>query len=152
MPSFISYDDSFFNGNDLRMWAERFSKKIPKNTQILISAGSSGCAIASAILMLRPELSHLQIHPEGRNSHRGSQKSTSGFADYPGSKGVFVDDFMETGATAIKTMETFIGPVFNGKIIGVVLGHSCLFERKIANTFDIPIFFANGDETIKPSI
>jgi hypothetical protein len=103
---FVEYDDSFFCTSRLQYWAEKYIRFLPEDVTHLLSAGASGCAIASAILAKideTRELKHIHIHPENRVSHRGENKRASGFRIdiVRGINNVycFVDDFIASGAT-----------------------------------------------------
>ena len=101
--SFIEYDGDLYEGISLRNWAEAFAKRIPKDVTHLISAGTSGSAIAFAVLMLRPSLKHYHVHPKEYKSHRGTNKRFSGITPNQSSVCALVDDFVETGATIRNT-------------------------------------------------
>jgi orotate phosphoribosyltransferase-like protein len=148
----IEYDNSLYESESLQNWAKMFAKALPKETTMLISAGTSGCSIATSILMLVPELQHIHIHPENRISHRGIMKNMSGKRCESNQKCVFVDDFVSMGETATKTLEAFL--LYNeecnleNKLIAMLFGmRGCRRnEPKLLEKFKVPIFFANGED------
>lgn len=155
MKPFAAYDSSFYDGQLLRAWARKFSLVIPNETDFIISAGISGAAIASAILVHRVNLYHVNVRAGNMKGHRIVTKAVSGFPNASGNY-VFVDDFADSGITATKALKKFAKlPSFeNTKLIGIVLsGSMSAFqstEKELANKFYVPVFFANKIPTIYP--
>ena len=93
----LMYDDKengLYNSKSLQVWAKRLLSLLPSDVDCLASSGSSGCAIASAMLVLsdRP-LSHFYVRRRGENAHTGY---------YVGNKGSViagVDDIIARGET-----------------------------------------------------
>lgn len=93
----LEYNKSFYRADMLQKYAEQYLAALPKETTCLVSTGSSGCAIASAILALSGDgsLRHLYIPKVKEHRHGGpayfwlqTEKSV-----------VIVDDFVESGST-----------------------------------------------------
>ena len=95
MSATMAYSKSFFNKDDLIEFADRYLALLPADVTVLLSSGSSGCAIATAMIMRsRKNLAHVYIKKDGENSHRPS----SGV--WPTIKvAAIVDDFIEDGNT-----------------------------------------------------
>lgn len=97
----VQYATTFFHSKSLREVAEGYLKYLPDNIEGLLSTGSSGCAIASAMMACSDrELIHVYIRKHGESAH-GS--------DYAGSlrndiKYAIVDDFIDSGKT-MKSMK-----------------------------------------------
>jgi orotate phosphoribosyltransferase-like protein len=94
----MEYAKSFYNTNELKTYAEKYLKKLPKDVTCLLSIGSSGCSIASAMLALSTKnLRHISVRKEkeARKSHDWE------YAGVRDSKDIYciVDDFISTGAT-----------------------------------------------------
>ena len=89
--------------DDIKLWATRCLKSLPAGTEHLVSAGSSGCALASAMLALSENpLTHLCLFMKSGNSHRGytmTGRSRGVPSLYHASAYVFVDDLIDTGTT-----------------------------------------------------
>ena len=92
----VKYSESFYESKRLREWARRYLDMLPKDAHTLVSSGSSGAAIASAMLTLseRP-LTHTSIRKSGEDAH--TSKAGSYLNHLP--KFCFVDDFISKGHT-----------------------------------------------------
>lgn len=93
--SLFYYGESLFN-RDLRKWATKFLEKLPKDVTCLVSRGSSGCSIASAMIALsdNPLLHHYHIKKYRKDSHH----ETAGFI-FETDVVAIVDDFIDHGDT-----------------------------------------------------
>jgi len=80
--------------HDLEKWAKAYLLHIPPNVNYIVSTGSSGCAIASAMVVLS-ELNHLYIRKAGENAH----SLHAGDNPAVGTEVVIVDDFCVSGAS-----------------------------------------------------
>lgn len=95
----VQYATTFFQSKSLREVAKGYLEYLPDNIEGLLSTGSSGCAIASAMMACSDrELIHIYIRKDSESAH-GS--------DFAGVlrkeiKYAIVDDFIDTG----KTMKT----------------------------------------------
>lgn len=89
------YNDDFYRGEQLREYALKLLTKLPKDVDCLASSGSSGAAIASAMLCMseRP-LIHLYVNrEEEKSSHRDN------CAGWCGKVIAMVDDLLANGRT-----------------------------------------------------
>ena len=98
----VHYAETFYGGRTLREAAKVYLEHLPNGTQGLLTTGSSGCAIASAMLtMSKDDLQHLCVRKENEWGHQ------SGYAgiclthwEY-----VIVDDFVATGASVTRLLQ-----------------------------------------------
>ena len=117
----VSYNDTFYQTESLRKSARRYLRKLPPNVGLLVTTGSSGCAIASAMLALSTRtLYHLGIRKEGESAH--STVAGNGFGKWSkDTKCVLVDDFVITG----RTMTRLIREVKKHlTIVAIMVGNS----------------------------
>lgn len=149
------YGRSFFYSVALAKWAEMFYKQIPKGTTTIVSRGSSGCTIASAILMLAAlkkdgkKLSHHHVS-KSKNHRRGTAGPE--FLD-ENDKIVIVDDFVSSGKT-IRAIVSHIRkqvPAFSYTNINVILATTYGVSRlkEAAQKLGVNLFFANGHKPIR---
>lgn len=114
----VKYNLSFYRADELLYWAHIYLEQIPKNVKLILSKGSSGCSIASAIMLVGVErdLRNIYIANKKEKSHRDDYSDFN--SAYYGLllKGtnplgnnykncVIVDDFMDTGDTIINLVE-----------------------------------------------
>ena len=98
----ITYEKTFYGGKSLKAITKRFLKELPEDVNFLISTGSSGCAIASAMIVTADRhLRHCVIRKENEDSHSGLR----GFGYPKKPVGAFVDDFISTGTTVKRVLE-----------------------------------------------
>lgn len=91
----IAYGSTLY-GNKLKKAADIFLSQLPKDVGGLISQGSSGCAIASAMIARsRRNLSHLYVRKDGESEHSNGHAGDKNFK----TKYAIVDDFISTGKT-----------------------------------------------------
>lgn len=98
----IFYAQTFYSSEGLQKYAIRYLGELPTDVTTLISQGSSGCAIASAMLAHTVfPLNHVQFRKRGEDSHRSDY-----IGDYNKSRCVcaIVDDLIETGKTVISLL------------------------------------------------
>ena len=101
------YSESLYDSRTLRKYARKFLKVLPENVTMLVSKGSSGCAIASAMLALsRGKLAHTQYRKGSEGAH--STHRIGMLRDYippavmlelPNVKVAIVDDILDSGET-----------------------------------------------------
>lgn len=93
----ISYERTFYASKRIKAATKRFLKALPEEVNFLVSTGSSGCAIASAMLVTSARsLRHVVIRKDSEQSHGSSR-----IWEFPQNPvGAFVDDFISTGNTA----------------------------------------------------
>ena len=119
------YDDAFFHSNTIKETALQMlgvinhlnSLRKRQKIDTLISRGSSGCTIASAMLALSSiDLHHVFVRKPHENSH--------GDCDKAGHRGkglcVMVDDFISTGETARKILD--FANDNSIKVVAILLG------------------------------
>jgi orotate phosphoribosyltransferase-like protein len=125
MSVVVTYDYECFRSVSLREAAKSMVKQINKlnkggaNIDTVISRGSSGCSLASAILALsKTKLFHLYIRKEHEQSH--------GLDDRAGTWGsgnaVIVDDFIMSGRTITTILESSPVSKRRKKVVGVLIG------------------------------
>lgn len=87
----VYYGISFYRSESLKFWAKKYLEYLPEDVKCLLVAGSSGMAIASAMVAMsgRP----LQIEYADRN------KKGHGGCDNYLDPSCFVDDFISSGKT-----------------------------------------------------
>ena len=101
----IGYRDTFFRGESLAKAADAFLRVLPVDVQGLLCTGSSGCAIASAMLTRRCKLFSLYVY---KDECAGERKHTAN--EYAGSrssarKWAIVDDVIDTGGTVRRLLK-----------------------------------------------
>jgi len=96
METNVKYSESFYDAKRLKQWALRYLTKLPSDVHTLVSTGSSGVAIASAMMALseRP-LTHWHVRKGGESAH----DSHGGSYVKHRPKYCFVDDFISEGYT-----------------------------------------------------
>lgn len=66
----FKYNKSFYNTKDLKRFTSLYLEKLPKDVTALISTGSSGCSIATSILLnCDRELKHGYIRKSDEKNH-----------------------------------------------------------------------------------
>lgn len=99
----IEYNQHFFRSYTLKECAEIYLNFLPLETDGLLSTGTSGCSIASAMLSLTSRyLTHTYIRKEGEYAHM----PFGGILPDKHRKYVIVDDFV-SGGTSIKRILEF---------------------------------------------
>ena len=101
----MEYLTSLYESKSLKEYATEYLKHLPENVRTLLSQGSSGSAIASAMLIISDrKLSHISIRKEKENSHHPSYAGPSSSLTH--SEGYcIVDDFIERGNTIRRIVE-----------------------------------------------
>lgn len=103
------YCDTFFNGHGIKQAAREMLALIPPGTKTLLSTGSSGCAIASAILaMSDKQLDHIYVRRPGENrsAHRQDYAGPGMYVNFPYMNPcVIVDDLIATGKSVRRIMK-----------------------------------------------
>jgi len=112
----VIYNNSFY-GQELKEWAKEYLNHLPPEVDTLATRGSSGCTIASAMLVLsnRP-LYHKQFRKENEKAHASYSVGHYGYG-----KIVIVDDFMDTGETINKIIENLAHD--NHKATCIIVSH-----------------------------
>ena len=124
----ICYSGTFYDGKTLNRAAKVYLEYLPHDVNGLLSQGTSGCAIASAMLVKsRRKLSHVAIRKDGEMSHQAGYAGT-----IRGGKYVIVDDFMETGKTINRIYEW-------AKARGIEVAAIFVGHRKGSFAFECPV-------------
>ena len=101
----VNYGESFYYSDELKKCARAYVGNLPEDVNVLVSIGSSGCAIASAMMMIsdRP-LEHYSVR---RKRNEGHSSSHAGFIRRHNKDMIacFVDDFISTGASVDKVLK-----------------------------------------------
>lgn len=120
MTPIVIYADSFYSSLELPVLAKQFLACLPKHITSIVSIGSSGNCIASAMLALsdRPLIhAHLRKPDEVGNNHR--------YDNFIGVKPVgacaIVDDIIDTGASMTQAIKIARNCGFVPEII--LVGH-----------------------------
>tara|TARA_R110000824_G_scaffold201667_2_gene385750 strand:- start:4220 stop:4657 length:438 start_codon:yes stop_codon:yes gene_type:complete len=142
----MNYNRTLYTVEGLKKYAPRFRKVVraivaeDKNVVGLISTGSSGACIATAILLGNGlELDH--IHVKVRSSH--DTKIKGGKWQYPRGNYIFVDDFMDTGGSVLRCVRELkrkkhidvTPPVI--KYIVCTASEQCYLDKRIQKNFKI---------------
>lgn len=121
----MQYDYDCFRSLTLRECAKSMVKQIRKlnragaNIDTVISQGSSGCSIASAILALSSDtLYHLYIRKPHEKSHGERYKAGT----WGCGNAVIVDDFIMCGDTITTILESSPIKTCKERIVGVLIG------------------------------
>lgn len=119
--SLVSFDYgiSFFD-NRLKEFAKAYLRHLPGDVTVLLCTGSSGCSIASAMIVLsKNPLRSIYVRKEGEKSHRDG---SVGNCDMRPNDVVFiVDDFIEKGYTVARLLEWADKRKF--KVTGILVNH-----------------------------
>lgn len=92
------YGDAFYDSYTIKMWARYMLNELPPEATFLISSGSSGCAIASAMIALSER--HLQHYYIRKDTDDSSHwKERAGYQPSGLDFCVVVDDIVATGKT-----------------------------------------------------
>lgn len=96
----ICYGQGLYN-HDIKKHAKEFLSVLPRDVNHLATIGSSGCAIASAMLTVsRRNLKHIHYRKDGESAHTSSCIAPYISDHAPkGTKVAIVDDFFETEKT-----------------------------------------------------
>jgi phosphoribosylpyrophosphate synthetase len=123
----FEYGSSFYNTKELKYYVEKYIKKLPKDVTCLVSIGSSGCAIASAMLILsKKSLGHISL----RKNNMESQHATFyAGKSKPDDVCCIVDDFINTGET-IKNIINKLS-IFENNIKYILVEHSYFSQKEL---------------------
>lgn len=107
--------------SDIKKHAKEYLAVLPKEVTLLVSMGSSGCAIASAMLTLsRRKLEHLQYRKPQEDAHSKHCICPSVWKDNrpkPNTNVALVDDFITIGKTMACLVDKATGDKLNIKAI-----------------------------------
>jgi hypothetical protein len=123
----VAYSNSFYNTDNLRYWAKEYLNLLPEDVNILLSQGSSGGAIASAMLVLawpKRELLHIVVRKEGETAHSTVLGTVNlGIIGGPYVACV-VDDFIDKGKTVTEVIEKGMSVLGSNVVKYVLVEHS----------------------------
>lgn len=124
----VHYESTFFKQDTLREAAHNYLRWLPKDVNTLISTGSSGCAIASAMITLATRsMRHIFI----RKTY-DLKIHTSKFVGYdygmPDRKCAIVDDFISNGKTIRRIINA--APEKNLSVTIVLVGNAIGFNSR----------------------
>jgi adenine/guanine phosphoribosyltransferase-like PRPP-binding protein len=118
----MRYNHSLYIEKHLSFWAREYLKLMPKNVKIILSQGSSGVALASAMIILAEDQNLRNIYvPKSKNEKRHSDNDGNMVNSSLGvgynlnllkseknrsyKNCVIVDDFTNTGKTILKVIK-----------------------------------------------
>jgi orotate phosphoribosyltransferase len=122
---YVYYAKTFFNSKELKWWANKYLEKLPPDVKGLVSRGSSGCAIASAMCVLseRP-LTNLVIRKPNERAH-GEIAGT-----LPSEPVAIVDDFISDGITMEAILAEMRRKTPEAKLVCIIVEYSPALEFK----------------------
>lgn len=99
----VHYQQTFFDPKYLREAAKRYLARLPKEVEVLVSTGSSGCAIATAMIALsQRRLRHVFIRKSYEMKSHGNRFVGYDYEhmnDLTPANFAVVDDFIHSGRT-----------------------------------------------------
>lgn len=95
---YVNYGDDFYKSTSLKFWAKKYLEYLPSDVKCLLVAGSSGMAIASAMVALSDRTLFIEYADRHKKGHGGSNN----YYD----PACFVDDFISSGKTYKRVMDT----------------------------------------------
>ena len=137
------YNEDCFNGDELREVASRMVEQIRQmnsdgdNVDTVLSRGSSGCSLASAILALADfNLYHVYIRKPGEKPHSGNNEYAGRWGN---GNAVIVDDLVASGNTVDTILKSepvrYREEECGAKIVGVLVG-----SRGVRNHKNLPVY------------
>jgi orotate phosphoribosyltransferase len=144
----INYGSSLYNSKELKECAEKFARCLPKDVTALATTGTSGCALASAIIVRSDlMLKHINILREGELSHNGK---CSGIMPSRSDIVAFIDDFISSG-NSLKRVVNFLSPrgikiryVIVGLVHDIFIGKNPSFDENSYLTYE-EFHYLKGD-------
>lgn len=111
------YGSTLYEKEGLINTAKAFLEKLPGSVNTLASTGTSGCAIATAMIVLadRP-LQHVSIRKEGESQHKVFY--TGEFAE---GNICIVDDFIGSGDSIVRVLRKIDSYHWNARTIYVIV-------------------------------
>jgi len=153
----MSYMQSLYS-YELATFAIKVYQALPKDTTHLVSGGSSGCAIASGVVVIAAlkgkALDHVTYYTKAAESHRGIPTNNKRAGRHVGfHRGVFVDDFIDEGKTMFSVLSKMEAE-YRDKITHAVVASDIYLrnygsekKEKLERELKIEIVFAtNGYE------
>lgn len=146
----VEYNDTFYTSSSIVRAAEIYLSHLPKGVTVLLSMGNSGCAIATAMLVLsKRKLWHIAFRKyaiEENISHSSVSGKRHILIDGP-HKCVIVDDFISSGSTIRKVIESFkcMEPCTpKSRIVAILVNHRTGGMVEVNN---IPTIFCKMPKT-----
>lgn len=124
----ISYAESFFSSTKLKYFVKCYLEVLPDDVNCLVSMGSSGCSIASAMLLVsKKPLKHIYLKKGNERSHNTFSGPNICYNDVI----AIVDDFISTGNT-IKKIHNKLDKVFGdkAKVKYIIVGNEYCCDYK----------------------
>ena len=141
----MNYNKSLYKTNTLKKYSKMYLKEVPKSVNILISTGSSGCAIASGMIMAsNRELYHIYVPKKSEKRHASMKIQYEFLNAKKLNKVIIVDDVIDSGKTIknlIKNFEKYCKQGgFKFKIVKVLVYYDCrLIYENIKDIEGIPV-------------
>ena len=125
----VHYQSTFFKRDSLREAAQTYLRWLPKDVNTLISTGSSGCAIATAMVTISNRtLRHVFIRKQYEMKAHGNRFVGFDYGMQEYAKCAIVDDFIHTGRTITKLMKYL--PERELCVDTVIVGHNSGFNEE----------------------
>ena len=117
---YVSYQRSFFDSKRLKIWSEAYCLVLPEDTKVIYSSGSSGCSIASGMLLTsKTPLEHVYIRKPIDNKHHGENYIEKLNCNHY----VIVDDLISSGQTIINILKKIKHVFSTTTKITIIVGH-----------------------------
>lgn len=98
----FSYNRTFYSPL-LKDWAELMVRLLPQRVSVLVSSSSSGCALASAMIVIAAQqgrrLENIYVRKNNESEHGGPSCELWWLDTCENRVAAFVDDFINTGDT-----------------------------------------------------
>lgn len=120
----VQYSETFYEGITLSKAATVYLRHLPRNVGGLLTQGTSGCAIASAMLAKsKRKLIHVSVRKDEESSHQAGYAGKVENVKY-----AIVDDFMDTGRT-VRRLELWANSR-SLTVVAVLVGHRPQYGAK----------------------
>lgn len=117
----LEYATTFYKTKTLKQYAKAYLKVLPDNIDTLLSSGSSGSAIASAMIVLsNKSLKHRYIPKVNEYRHAGN------YVDWSSDMAI-VDDFIASGNT-MKHIVDSVPAIYHQYIKCIVVNHILAYD------------------------
>lgn len=120
----FSYNRTFYSPL-LKDWAELMVRLLPQRVSVLVSSSSSGCALASAMIVIAAQqgrrLENIYVRKNNESKHGGRSCELWWLDTCKNRVAAFVDDFINSGETFKRAVRE-IGGVVELQYIATVTG------------------------------